>query len=350
MEYVRYQKKLCKNLNELLSLNYLVLDTYARAFPGDKKFRTRENLPMPTSKRQEVEFSRLQDYAEERVKRFNEFQSELTSENLEAIFLNLAEAYLDYYNSEMGMSYTMNDLFNFDEKLLIYSNVYKLGVLASKSTLPEDTKEYLTRGLNEVLVAYTRYDYNRAFQSLTNAAFNEVTDYGTKSENFGKEYYDLIRIDNKDLIKFMDECNKVSIKYASKRNEYIQSLNKHFKTISQIQDNDDMFNFFNISQNLDNMDMHSEMFRTRMIATNTPAKVHTIRNKITDKIVPPENPEKTVSINKTTVHIEELARYLSFALTFPELKEKANALSLKYFGQPLDEETSNPIKYGRERF
>lgn len=349
MEYVKYQKNLCKNLNELLSLNYLVLDTYARAFPGDKKIRTRENLPMPTSKRQDVEFSRLQNYAEERVKRFNEFQSELNSENLEAIFFNLAEAYLDFYNSEMGMNYGIKDLINLEDKIFDFPKAYKLGVLASKSTLPEKTKDYLIRGLNEVLIAYVKYDYNKEFQSLTNAAYNDVTEYGTKSENFGKDYFDLIRIDNKDLMKFMNECNKVSRKYASKRNEYILSINKHFKTMSQIQDNDDMFNFFNLSQNLDGMDMHSEMFRARMVATNTPAKVHTIRNKITDKIVPPENPEKTVNINKTTVHYEEFARYISYALTFTELKEQADALSLKYLGLTLNDEISHPIKHERDK-
>lgn len=321
MKEMSFIDKVYYNLNVAFSLNYMVLQNLARLFPNGNVMLRDDIFGKKTSAQKDYD-EYYEDYAEIRNEQFEKIRNFFAPELYFEQFKNDSIFLLDEYNKKLGKNVKYSDVFsernirNWETFNKIFDDVENF---KGKNSL--DTMR-LQFGFAQFLTMYDEYkDWLSAFE-IFEVLDSDITSRGSKSFYFGIT-------SNPDVLKLnFDDYHE----YSETISKFLLNQNKKPKKERIIKDNgtptaesislDTIINFYN------------RMEDRFGYANSHPRELGSFLSKFIYN-------HSTMSdgdfeVNEVYVHKNEILSLVSSMLTFPELYELADQISLKLLGKNVD--------------
>lgn len=322
MKELSFIEKVYYNLNTAFSLNYMVLQNLARLLPSDNNVLTRNDIFGEKS------------FAMYQYEKYYEDLAEIRNEQMEGIrkffapevyfeqFKKESTYILEDYNEKLGKDVKYSDVFsernikNWELFNKIFDDVENFKGKNSLETLK------LQFAFAQFLTIYDEYkDWLSAYE-IFEVLENDILPRGSKSFYFGIT-------NNPDVMKLhFDDYHE----YSEKISKFLLNQNKKPKKQRIIKDNgtptaesislDTIINFYN---RMEDRFGHANSHLMEIGSFWSKLQYHFSHMSDGD-----------FEVEEVYVHKNEILSLVSSMLTFPELYELADQISLKFLGKNVD--------------
>lgn len=322
MKEMSYIDKVYYNLNTAFSLNYMVLQNLARLLPSGNNVLTRNDIFGEKSSAKYHYEMYYQDLAETRNEQFEGIRKFFSPEIYFEQFQKDSTYLLEDYNEKLEKSIEYSDVFssrnikNWELFNEIFNDVENFVGKNSLETLK------LRFSFAQFLMMYDEYKVWLSAYEIFEVLENDITSYGSKS------FYHGIT-NNPDVLKLnFDDYHS----YAEKISKFLLNQNKKTKNKRKIRDNgipsvetislDSIITFYNRME-----DRFGHANSHLMELGSFWSKLNYQFSHMSDG---------DFKIEEVYVHKNEILSLVSSMLTFPELYELADEISLKLLGKNVD--------------
>ena len=322
MKEMSYIDKVYYNLNTAFSLNYMVLQNLARLLPSGNNVLTRNDVFGEKSSAMYHYEMYYKDLAETRNEQFEGIRKFFSPEVYFEQFQKDSTYLLEDYNEKLGKNIKYSDVFssrnikNWELFNKIFDDVENFTGKNSLETLK------LQFAFAQFLTMYDEYkDWLSAYE-IFEVLESDITHYGSKS------FYHGIT-NNTDVLKLnFDDYHS----YAEKISKFLLNQNKKPKNKRKNRDNgipsaetlslDSIITFYN---RMEDRFGHANSHLMELGSIWSKLNYHLSHMSDGD-----------FEIEEVYVHRNEILSLVSSMLTFPELYELADEISLKLLGKNVD--------------
>lgn len=322
MKEMSFIEKVYYNLNTAFSLNYMVLQNLARLLPSGNNIFTRDDIFGEKSSARYHYEQYYEELAEIRNEQMDGIRKFFSPEIYFEQFKKDSTYLLEDYNEKLGKNVKYSDVFsernikNWELFNKIFDDVDNFKGKNSLETLK------LQFGFAQFLTMYDEYkDWLSAYE-IFEVLEADITSRGSKSFYYGI-------ISNPDVLKLnFDDYHE----YSKNISEFLLNQNKKPKKQRIIKDNgtptaesislDTIINFYN---RMEDRFGHANSHLMEIGSLFSKIQYHLSHMSDGD-----------FEIDEVYVHRNEILSLVSSMLTFPELYELADKISLKLLGKNVD--------------
>lgn len=336
-QYFNDRIKSYQILNELVSTNYSVLDTFSHTYPGHDVVDNGKSLPIPKTERQDIEYERLMRKLKERTKLISSLRQKIDVEKKYAEFENFFMDFLSLSSEGVGCNYEFNQFYDNETKSLSVTEFRNLVIQFEENNPNKKMIKHFNECCTSSLLLHKRFIDEIVIQDLFNAYAEELDNKKglIKPEALSQIQHNTISIPITTIEDFVKKSLRFINSNMDERNLYISRINKYASSSSDVLNNEELQYFSSFITFFDYLTSIAMVLQDRINASKMSEKKLNLRSKIQDRITPAESTTSSYKPTQFRIHACEFEELLKNSIEFASLQADAEKLSAEYFNSKV---------------